>query len=53
MADAHPNARSVLVGGGHIIDPAAPEVLTFIGEVLGRARADTASASAPEPGLKG
>jgi esterase len=35
MADALPNARSVLVGGGHIIDPAAPEVLAFIGEVLG------------------
>jgi esterase len=40
MADALPNARSVLVGGGHIIDPAAPEVLTFIGEVLGRAQAE-------------
>ena len=47
MADALPNARSVLVGGGHIIDPAAPEVLAFIGGVLGRAHADTASASAP------
>ena len=47
MADALPNARSVLVGGGHIIDPAAPEVLAFIGEVLGRPQADTASASAP------
>ncbi len=47
LADALPNARSVLVGGGHIIDPAAPEVLTFIGEVLGRAQADTATASTP------
>jgi esterase len=44
MADALPNARSVLVGGGHIIDPAAPEVVAFIGEVLARPRADAASA---------
>lgn len=34
MADALPNARSALVGGGHLIDPAAPEVLAFIEEVL-------------------
>lgn len=47
MADALPNARSVLVGGDHIIDPAAPEVLAFIGEVLGKPQADIASASAP------
>jgi esterase len=47
MADALPNARSVLVGGGHIIDPAAPEVLAFIGEVVGRPQTDAASASAP------
>jgi esterase len=36
MAGALPNARTGLVGGGHIIDPAAPEVLAFIGEVLER-----------------
>jgi pimeloyl-ACP methyl ester carboxylesterase len=47
LADALPNARSVLVGGGHIIDPAAPEVLAFIEEMVGRPQADTASASAP------
>ena len=47
MADALPNARSVLVGGGHLIDPAAPEVLAFIEEVLGQPQADIASASAP------
>lgn len=35
MADALPNARSVLVGGGHIIEPAAPEVLAFIRELVG------------------
>jgi hypothetical protein len=23
-----------LIGGGHLIDPAAPEVLTFIEEIL-------------------
>lgn len=34
MADALPNARSALVGGGHLIDPAAPEVLAFIEEVV-------------------
>jgi pimeloyl-ACP methyl ester carboxylesterase len=36
MADALPNARRALVGGGHLIDPAAPEVLAFVEEVLGR-----------------
>jgi pimeloyl-ACP methyl ester carboxylesterase len=35
MADALPNARTSLVGGGHLIDPAHPEVLAFVGEVLG------------------
>lgn len=33
-SDALPNARISLVGGGHLIDPAAPEVLAFIEEVL-------------------
>jgi esterase len=37
MADALPNARTTLVGGGHLIDPAAPEVLAFVGEVLANA----------------
>jgi esterase len=35
MADALPNARSVLVGGGHLIDPADAVVLAFLEEVLG------------------
>ena len=35
LAAALPNARTALVGGGHLIDPAAPEVLAFIDEVLG------------------
>jgi pimeloyl-ACP methyl ester carboxylesterase len=35
MAAVLPNARTSLVGGGHLIDPAAPEVLTFIREVRG------------------
>jgi pimeloyl-ACP methyl ester carboxylesterase len=30
---ALPNAETVLVGGGHIIDPAAPEVLAFVERV--------------------
>jgi esterase len=34
MAAALPNTRTALVGGGHLIDPAAPEVLAFIEEVL-------------------
>jgi pimeloyl-ACP methyl ester carboxylesterase len=34
LADAIPNARLSLVGGGHLIDPAAPEVLAFVREVL-------------------
>jgi esterase len=35
-AAAHvlPNARTSIVGGGHLVDPAAPEVLRFIEEVL-------------------
>lgn len=33
-ANALPNARTSLVGGGHLINPAAPEVLAFIEEVL-------------------
>lgn len=31
---ALPTARTVLVGGGHLIDPAAPEVIAFIEEEL-------------------
>jgi pimeloyl-ACP methyl ester carboxylesterase len=34
MADAIPNARTALVAGGHLIDPAAPEVLAFVEDVL-------------------
>jgi hypothetical protein len=34
MADALPDARIAFVGGGHLIDPAAPEVMTLIGETL-------------------
>jgi pimeloyl-ACP methyl ester carboxylesterase len=37
MAEALPDARTSVVGGGHVIDPASPQVLAFIGEVLGRA----------------
>ena len=33
MAQALRNARLALIGGGHLIDPAAPEVLTFIEEI--------------------
>ena len=34
MADALPDPRTALVGGGHLVDPAAPEVLAFVEEVL-------------------
>ncbi len=37
LARALPDARSVAVEGGHLIDPAAPEVLGFVDEVLARA----------------
>ena len=34
LAEALPNARLARVGGGHLIDPASPEVFAFIAEVL-------------------
>jgi pimeloyl-ACP methyl ester carboxylesterase len=33
-AEALPNARLVRIGGGHLIDPAGPDVLAFIEETL-------------------
>jgi esterase len=30
LANALPNARTVLVGGGHLVNPAAPDVVAFI-----------------------
>jgi esterase len=36
MAGALPNARTALVAGGHLIDPAAPDVLAFVDEMLER-----------------
>ena len=35
LAGALPDARTELVGGDHLIDPASPVVIAFIGEVLG------------------
>jgi pimeloyl-ACP methyl ester carboxylesterase len=34
LATAMPRARKVVVEGGHLIDPAAPEVIRFVREVL-------------------
>jgi hypothetical protein len=34
LAEAVPNAEEVLVTGGHLINPAHPEVLGFIDRVL-------------------
>ena len=42
LARVLPNARTVQVGGGHLIDPAAPEVLAFVEEVLGELCPDEA-----------
>jgi len=36
MAGVLPNARTALVAGGHLIDPAAPDVLAFVEDVLER-----------------
>ena len=36
LAAALPNARTALVVGGHLIDPAAPEVLAFVEAVRGQ-----------------
>lgn len=33
MEDALPNARTSLVGGGHLVNPADPEVLAFVEEL--------------------
>ena len=35
LAEALPEGRSALVGGGHLIDPAAPEVIAFVEAELG------------------
>jgi hypothetical protein len=34
MAGALPRTRVALVGGGHLVDPATPEVLIFLEELL-------------------
>lgn len=34
MTEALPNARAAQVAGGHLVDPAAPEVLAFVEDVL-------------------
>ena len=36
MAASIPDSRTTLVGGGHFIDPGEPDVLKFVGEILGR-----------------
>ena len=33
-AAAIPHARTALVGGGHLVNPADPAVLAFVGEVM-------------------
>jgi esterase len=46
LAAVLPNARTVVVGGGHLIDPAGPEILAF----LQRALEHGADAHRPRPG---
>jgi pimeloyl-ACP methyl ester carboxylesterase len=62
LAAAMPDARTVLVGGGHLVDPAGPAVLGFIREVLAARGADAAAPGTgrgarmtgpPEPGEGG
>jgi len=36
LGQALPDARTVHVPGGHVIDPAGPEVLAFVGELIAR-----------------
>ena len=36
IAAAIPDSRTILVGGGHFIDPGEPNVLAFVAQVLGR-----------------
>jgi len=36
MAASIPDSRTVLVGGGHFIDPGEPDVLKFVDEILGQ-----------------
>jgi esterase len=46
LAGVLPNARFVLVGGDHMIDPAGPEILAFVEEVLSRPARPTARLAA-------
>lgn len=50
LAAALPNARTALVAGGHPIGPAAPEVLSFVDEILTSNPSDDASDSPPRRG---
>lgn len=36
LAEAIPNSQTILVGGGHLIDPGEQDILTFVAGVLGR-----------------
>jgi len=46
MASAMPHAQTALVGGGHMVNPAEPAVLSFIREVLAEQRPLGSHASA-------
>ena len=53
LASVLPNARTVLVGGGHLIDPAGPEILAFVEDVLARPARSRRGAPSPRPAASG
>ena len=51
LAAALPNARTVVVGGSHLIDPAGPEILAFVEQVLENGTGERAACQCgPPPG---
>ena len=50
FAGALPNAQTARVGGDHIIDPAAPQVIAFVKEVLERASRESECLEPVPPG---
>jgi esterase len=51
LAAALANARTLVVDGGHLIDPAGPEILAFVVRVLEHDAATPDRRRAPSPGL--
>lgn len=49
LARVLPNARTLQVGGGHLIDPAGPEILAFVEDVLATPAGSRRGAPSPGP----